>query len=94
VVARIAEMPTFHEHWEDRFQNWADPLRDPFGESYQTLSALNSLGQSAGFGKGIGMLTTLPVSGQIMLLLSLLEIRIAFWPVGSHATGSFGSTHP
>jgi len=22
VVARIAEMPTFHEHWEDRFQNW------------------------------------------------------------------------
>lgn len=62
VVARIVEMPTFHEHWEDRFQNWADPLRDPFGESYQTLSALNSLGQSAGFGKGIGMLTTLPVS--------------------------------
>ncbi|HHY43471.1 MAG TPA: FtsW/RodA/SpoVE family cell cycle protein [Coprothermobacter sp.] len=62
VVVEITKMPLFHEHWEDRFQNWANPLRDPFGESYQTLSALNSLGQSSGFGKGIGMLTTLPVA--------------------------------
>ncbi|WP_018963003.1 FtsW/RodA/SpoVE family cell cycle protein [Coprothermobacter platensis] len=62
VVSKMSSVPIFYEHWEDRFQNWADPLRDPFGESYQTLSALSSLGQSAGFGKGIGLMTSLPVS--------------------------------
>jgi cell division protein FtsW (lipid II flippase) len=61
-LSRLSGVPFLFAHWQDRFENWSDPLQDPFGKSYQTLSALNSLGQSAGFGKSIGLMTALPVS--------------------------------
>ncbi|NPV88591.1 FtsW/RodA/SpoVE family cell cycle protein [Coprothermobacteraceae bacterium] len=51
-----------HEHWAERILNWVDPLRDPFGQSFQTLAGLTSLAYSASFGKGVGSMFVLPVS--------------------------------